>query len=188
MNIRQTGSNPAEASRYGDGRFHPATWLAVLATVAVGIGLVGCRAEETGLTANEPPVDVDSGPATTGPGGHVTSRYEWHTVFITDSEQLAGEIAVNITEAEAIRWATVAPGVRDEVIFVDSAEAAGAVLAAELERNTILVEEYGVENRIVDLRGHQHLGQEPGKETRPSSLLCRHSRWYPAFDARMSGW
>ncbi len=81
-----------------------------------------------------------------------TAGYTPHTVYIVGSEEQAALVRAGINDANAIRSTANEPPLLDEVFVAGSDADADALGSAETAANEILAAQYGVENRIVDLR------------------------------------
>jgi hypothetical protein len=83
----------------------------------------------------------------------MSSGYSAHTVYIVASESEAQSVRAGIGEGNTIRASIGESLLSDEVLVAMSDDVGDSVVAAEAAANEILATQYGVENRIVDLRG-----------------------------------
>ena len=125
----------------------------VVLAAAVGGGLwVRSDRQEAASPAVQAAVAVQ--PVSTGSlaVARASGDYAPHTVYIVTQEQ-AASVWGGINDANAIRFAANEPPLLDEVVVANSDEEAAAIVAVMSDSNSILAALYGVENRIVNLRG-----------------------------------
>lgn len=117
--------------------------LVVAAVVGAGLWSRGGGQETTIITVPPPPA----------PAASFARAYAAHTVYIAASAGQATELSAAINDANAIRSANNDTLLADEVLVAATDGDAAALVSAETDANAILAALYGVENRIVDMRG-----------------------------------
>jgi len=93
-------------------------------------------------------------PAVCAPGTAPTStNFTPHTVYIVGSEERARLVWSGIHDSNAILRDLGLPPLLDEVVVAASSDDLAIAMAAINAANRVLLDLYGVENLIVDLRG-----------------------------------
>jgi len=128
-----------------------ATSIVLTAAVGGGLWLRSDRHEAASPVA-QAPAATGRPVALSVPVSHPRSSYTPFTIYIVGSDDQAETLSAGFSDANVIRLYEGESPLLDKVVVASSDEAAAAIVAAETEANRILVAEFGVENRIVDLR------------------------------------
>ena len=152
MNMNSTTSTPMSASpsgRFGRKVLVAAAGSVVLASAVAGSFMARGNSNESAAPAVHAAVQQSTQPVSFS---H-TAGYTPHTVYIVGSQEQATQITVALDDANRIRSNVGESPLMDEVFVAESDASAASVASAETDANAILVVAYGVENRIVDVRG-----------------------------------
>ena len=123
--------------------------------VAVAAGVVSSRSDrhEAATPAVLAPAAIQQSSAPFGGINRASGGYTPHTIYIVGSEEQAALVQAALEDANGILVGINERPIHDEVIVAVSADEGSFAFAAEIAANEIVFAQYGVENRIVDLRG-----------------------------------